>query len=91
MTKLIKPLGEQEQAVVALLENALKAAKNGDFTSLAIVYCKQGGYGCTFCGAQAAELYLATASLQKQVLEATEGASGAPRRAPTILHAVPAG
>jgi hypothetical protein len=82
--RLIKPLNAEQQAVVSLLENALKAAKAGDFTSMAIAYCKPGGYGGTFCGAQATELYFALADLQGQIMDATKNAGG---KRPQIVRA----
>ena len=82
--RLIKPLGAEEQAVVSLLENALKHAKAGEFSTLAITFCKKNGYGSTFCGAQASELYMALADLQGQVLEATKNAGG---KRPQIVRA----
>lgn len=80
---LIKPLGEAEQNVVAMLEETLEQAKRGAFHSIGIVVCMKSGYSHAMCGSAAADLHLGAASLQRAILDEVE--SGNRKRGPSSI------
>lgn len=88
---LIKPLGEHEEACVALLEHVLTDARNGNVTSIGLVICSKNGFRATAAGAQLGDMHLGAASLQHQILELVEGQGAAAARSSRIVRARPAG
>lgn len=69
---LIKPLGEAEQNVVAMLEETLAQAKRGAFHSIGIVVCMKTGYSHAMTGTAAADLHMGCASLSRAILSEVE-------------------
>lgn len=80
---LIKPLGEAEQNVVAMLEETLAQAKRGAFHSIGIVVCMKTGYSHAMTGTAAADLHMGCASLQRAILSEVE--DGNRKRGPSNI------
>lgn len=70
---LIKPLTEDQQNVVAMLEETLEQAKRGAFDAIAIVVCMQNGYSHAMTGRRASDLFMGAGALQKSILDEVEG------------------
>ena len=81
MNKLIRPLNNEEDAAVALLERFLKMAKQGQIDSVAIVVTEPGkpGYNGTACGSRIADLVLGLLGLQRKFLDYVESPDARPK------------
>ena len=77
MSKLImgKPglvggaLSEDQKAVIDLLKEALAQALEGNVTSVGVIACMKSGYAHVMAGRQAADLYMACGSMQREILD----------------------
>jgi hypothetical protein len=70
---LIKPLNENQQACVDLLEDALAEARNGNVRALAMVVCMNQGWATVFGGNPPGDLNLGLDDLKRKILDAVVG------------------
>lgn len=85
--KLVTPLTEEQQAVITLLEEALREAKAGHINSIGIIACMPTGFASVMAGKQAGDLYLGAGDMQRKILDAVTGGNRA--KAPSIVLARP--
>ena len=59
--------GENEQACVALLEEALEMARLGKVKSIGIIVCMESSLATVMAGPHAGDLYLGASNLQAKI------------------------
>ena len=75
MSKIINPnsfkapLSPDQMAVVDLLKEALAQALEGSITTVGVIACMKSGYAHVMAGRQAADLYMACGSMQREILD----------------------
>jgi hypothetical protein len=70
---LIKPLNDNQQACVELLQDALNEAKAGNIKAAAMVICLENGWATVFAGNPPGDLNLGLDDLKRKILDAVVG------------------
>ena len=83
--KLITPPTEAQAAIIHLLEEAMREARDGNITTIGIVACMKSGFAAVMAGHAAADLNLGCDDLKRRILEEVTGGNRK-RPEPTIIH-----
>lgn len=67
---IVKPLTDNQLAVIALLQEALEQAQQGEIHTIGVIACMEGGFGAVMAGSRAGDLHLGCSYLQAKILAA---------------------
>lgn len=70
MSKIVKPLSDDQIAVVEMLKEALAQALEGKFQTAAVVVCLEDGFASAMAGHDAGTLNLACDDLKTKIMDA---------------------
>lgn len=77
---LLTPLTEDQVEVISILKQALELAQDGKIDTIGIVVCLPEGPAHLIGGTRAAELYIATGRMMREILERTDDPDRVKRR-----------